>query len=347
MTQQDDITQRLRDNADLDEAEHGNARVVQLERDAADEIERLRAELSKLRAPVADAVTPTNADLDAAFNKAVGASVAMEASAPVADAGNWQQYSLRGSNETAEQIIERERKAYADLLQSVMDKRRNQVSAPVAGEAQPVAVTDHQGDVHWRHGRKAGIALYAAPQASAEYDRGHADGWAAGWDQAIKQPQADKDGGQQRAGDGKTREAVDYPRGGALNFDDPVSASAEGIRSPSNACMHRNECRAKLDRQQRAGDDLPAFMQPRMTPWGLLVRAGRIILGTTLMDMSKALGMRPSELSAYECDRQRLTDDVILAVMRFFEERGLCIPATAWRKASRSSPQAEQGERDA
>lgn len=54
MTQQDDITQRLRDNADLDEAEHGNARVVQLEREAADEIERLRAELSKLRAPVAE-----------------------------------------------------------------------------------------------------------------------------------------------------------------------------------------------------------------------------------------------------------------------------------------------------
>ncbi|MFY4037915.1 hypothetical protein ACOTJL_19395 [Achromobacter xylosoxidans] len=54
MTQQDDITQRLRDNADLDEAEHGNARVVQLEREAADEIERLRAELSQVRAPVAD-----------------------------------------------------------------------------------------------------------------------------------------------------------------------------------------------------------------------------------------------------------------------------------------------------
>ncbi|MFY2599416.1 hypothetical protein ACOTC4_32965, partial [Achromobacter xylosoxidans] len=54
MTQQDDITRRLRDNADLDEAEHGNARLVQLERDAADEIERLRAELSQVRAPVAD-----------------------------------------------------------------------------------------------------------------------------------------------------------------------------------------------------------------------------------------------------------------------------------------------------
>lgn len=122
--------------------------------------------------------------------------------------------------------------------------------------------------------------LYAAPQASAEYERGHADGWAAGWDQAIKQPQADKDGAEQalkdlvthgvsvqriapadfmadrqpRAGDGKTREAVDYPRGGALNFDDPAPASAEGIRSPYNACMHRNECRAMLDRQERAGE---------------------------------------------------------------------------------------------
>ncbi|MFY4027175.1 hypothetical protein ACOTI1_24250 [Achromobacter xylosoxidans] len=50
MTQQDDITRRLRDNADLDEAEHGNARVVQLERDAADEIERLRAPVADERA---------------------------------------------------------------------------------------------------------------------------------------------------------------------------------------------------------------------------------------------------------------------------------------------------------
>lgn len=61
-------------------------------------------------------------------------------------------------------------------------------------------------------------------------------------------PGADKDGCQQRAGDGKTREAVDYPRGGALNFDDPAPARAEGIRSPFNACMYRNECRAMLDR---------------------------------------------------------------------------------------------------
>lgn len=94
-----------------------------------------------------------------------------------------------------------------------------QASAPVAGEAQPSRQT--LLDAIWRHGNAramaehniayrdevrntadALIALFdAAPQASAEYERGHADGWAAGWDQAIKQPQADKDGGQQRAGD--------------------------------------------------------------------------------------------------------------------------------------------------
>ncbi|BEG78428.1 hypothetical protein [Achromobacter xylosoxidans] len=67
MTQQDDITQRLRDNADIDEAEHGNARVVQLEREAADEIERLRAELSTLRAPVAD-----EQDRNATISQVVG-----------------------------------------------------------------------------------------------------------------------------------------------------------------------------------------------------------------------------------------------------------------------------------
>lgn len=43
--------------------------------------------------------------------------------APDAEAGNWQQYALRGSGETAEQVIVRERKAYADLLASVLAER--------------------------------------------------------------------------------------------------------------------------------------------------------------------------------------------------------------------------------
>lgn len=99
--------------------------------------------------------------------------------------------------------------------------------------------------------------------------------------------------------------------------------------------------------QQRAGDGLPAFMQSRMTPWGLLVRACRIVVDTTLMDMSRELGIRPSSLSAYEHGRKGLNDDFVIEVMRFFEDRGLCIPATAWRKAAIAATQPEQGERDA
>ncbi|WP_241116055.1 hypothetical protein [Achromobacter xylosoxidans] len=104
----------------------------------------------------------------------IGASAAL-ASAPGSEAGNWQQYRLRGSNENAEQIIERERRAYADLLQSVMDKRRDQASAAVAREAQAAIIlnaVDEDGPLlgwtkHWVE-YPIGTKFYAAPQASAE-----------------------------------------------------------------------------------------------------------------------------------------------------------------------------------
>ncbi|MFY3647465.1 hypothetical protein ACOTET_25220, partial [Achromobacter xylosoxidans] len=87
--------------------------------------------------------TTMRAENDRAMAREVEAAVLRKLSklrAPVTDAGNWQQYRLRGSDENAEQVIERERRAYADLLQSVMDKRRDQASAPVAGEAVAHAV---------------------------------------------------------------------------------------------------------------------------------------------------------------------------------------------------------------
>ncbi|MCH4572210.1 hypothetical protein [Achromobacter xylosoxidans] len=134
------LPELLRENADLDAAEGGNPDVVALEWAAADEIERLRREVAKLRAPVAG-----------------------EARRPYC-------YALES----------RDREGV------LVDIEYNRVDS-------------------FSGGRTGGKALYdhAAPQASAEYERGHADGWAAGWDQAIKQPHADKDGGQQRAGDGK------------------------------------------------------------------------------------------------------------------------------------------------
>ncbi|CCH09511.1 dATP/dGTP pyrophosphohydrolase domain-containing protein [Achromobacter xylosoxidans] len=249
MTQQDDITQRLRDNADLDEAEHGNARVVQLEREAADEIERLRAQLGQRGAPVADERaldlldtlftayengTPCYEEPDSqggylgmAFridddtfracadllNKErprtagalASAPVAKPKCAPIDDGICWSSkeiqrrqkeeddaraayYHSRASAPVAEPAIVGWRdpdcgrmaqkgpphgyNRYSEALMTVAEHRALMAaalaSAPVAGEVQPVAVTDHQGDVHWRHGRKAGIALYAAPQASAD-----------------------------------------------------------------------------------------------------------------------------------------------------------------------------------
>jgi hypothetical protein len=182
-----------------------------------DHVQAVVAALSKLRAPVADeraAVDPCGyvavkvsavdwlkdkfpaLTIKAGLCERIGGRLytitrlmrdhdAALASAPVDDAGNWQQYRLRGSNETAEQIIERERMAYADLLQSVMDKRRERASAPVAGEAQPSRQT--LLDAIWRHGNARAMAEHniayrdevrntadallalfdAAPQASA------------------------------------------------------------------------------------------------------------------------------------------------------------------------------------
>lgn len=281
---------------------------------------------------------------------AIDAARAALASAPVDDAGNWQQYRL-DADETAQQIIERERKAYADLLQSVTDKRRAGASAPVADEqgkpkmpasmragdcypdfkVMPVGTAEIYAEVieawarrderakvsapvagevvgevlengdTFRLSRKlpVGTRVYATPQASAENVRNAALEEAAqtaykalfptndrsDWTEfaesaayhaelatqcirALKQPQAavvdkspnlqgssvdklaemqgDKDGGQQRNWISDWSAAIkSLPMG---------REDAESIRSPSNACMHRNECRAMLDRQQRAGD---------------------------------------------------------------------------------------------
>lgn len=64
--------------------------------------------------------------------------------------------------------------------------------------------------------------------------------------------QSDKDGGQWEPQTPEQIAAAMRNMARSQGFYWPDPASAEGIRSPSNACMHRNECRAMLDRQQRA-----------------------------------------------------------------------------------------------
>ncbi|MFY2608946.1 hypothetical protein [Achromobacter ruhlandii] len=158
MTQQDDITQRLRDNADIDEAEHGNARVVQLEREAADEIERLRAELSTLRAPVADEQdrNATISQVVGLCNRIPGATTwnaaqfmydemhrrATLASAPVAvehpDGLRTLLAELPGMRDDPKKGDAVFRCGVNGALDVVADRIRELLrSAPVAGEAQP------------------------------------------------------------------------------------------------------------------------------------------------------------------------------------------------------------------
>ncbi|WP_063582892.1 hypothetical protein [Achromobacter ruhlandii] len=70
---------------------------------------------------------------------------------------------------------------------------------------------------------------------------------------------------------------------------------AEGIRSPSNACMHRNECRAMLDRQQRAGDAADAARYRLAVADCILILRGDAALGraewdSKLDNLAKAKG---------------------------------------------------------
>lgn len=122
---------------------------------------------------------------------------------------------------------------------------------------------------------KGWLKVYAAPQPSAEdvrnaaleeaaavakrisdkYAFGHYGNETDTADEIEREilalkTQADKDGGKQRSWIGDWSAAIkSLPMG---------RADAEGIRSSSNACMYRNECRAMLDRL-RAAFDHPVF----------------------------------------------------------------------------------------
>ncbi|MFU1927540.1 hypothetical protein ACLQ9J_04325 [Bordetella hinzii] len=175
-----------------------------------------------------------------------------------------------------------------DAARQALDKdggeraRAALASAPVAGyiKPDPAAPTHprYVSELKYRSAAdaeadpegKGWLKVYAAPQASAEdvrnaaleeaaqaLDRLHAENrrWhnefreAAAAIRALK-TQADKDGGQQRNWVSDWSAAIkSLPMG---------RADAEGIRSSSNACMYRNECRAMLDRL-RAAFDHPVF----------------------------------------------------------------------------------------
>ncbi|QKS60879.1 helix-turn-helix domain-containing protein [Cupriavidus gilardii] len=75
--------------------------------------------------------------------------------------------------------------------------------------------------------------------------------------------------------------------------------------------------------QQSPEDRIEALFRNRMTPYGMLVRALRIVAGSTLMNMAERLGKTPAELSAVEMGRKPATPELASLTAKFFADKGI------------------------
>lgn len=81
----------------------------------------------------------------------------------------------------------------------------------------------------------------------------------------------------------------------------------------------------------------PSLTNP-LTPYGLLVRALRIVAGITLMDMATALLTTPAKLSAMEFGRTPVTPEFAFDVSAYFDALGVPNTASALRAAIEAPP---------
>ncbi|VVE07386.1 hypothetical protein [Pandoraea sputorum] len=70
------------------------------------------------------------------------------------------------------------------------------------------------------------------------------------------------------------------------------------------------------------GEESPSLTNP-LTPYGMLVRALRIVTDTTLMEMARHHNVSPSLLSGMEFGRKPVTIDDAIAASKFFSEHGV------------------------
>ncbi|MDN7510964.1 hypothetical protein QZL91_15975 [Burkholderia multivorans] len=99
--------------------------------------------------------------------------------------------------------------------------------------------------------------------------------------------------------------------------------------------------RAPADSGEARLTDEPSLKNP-LTPYGMLVRALRIVSGTTLMDMAKALLTTPAKLSAMEFGRAPVTPEFAFDVAAYFDALG--VPCTEY--ALRAAARAQGGDHD-
>jgi len=125
----------------------------------------------------------------------------------------------------------------------------------------------------------------------------------------------------QSCGDAEQEAAPTHSSGHHLEY---VKGFNAGKREFSNAFELGIE-EGKRSASERADEaaTLPEMFKSPLTSFGLLVRALRIVADTTLYDMAKALSSTPATLSAVECGRKPLTEEMVIDTYVFFTKLGV------------------------
>nr|WP_244125155.1 helix-turn-helix transcriptional regulator [Burkholderia gladioli] len=101
-------------------------------------------------------------------------------------------------------------------------------------------------------------------------------------------------------------------------------------RDVANFCMMLHHHGASISGAADAGEAVASIANP-LTPYGMLVRALRIVAGTTLMEMATGMGVSPAFLSSLEFGRRPVTYDNAAFASGFFSDNGVVdtLPALA------------------
>lgn len=81
-------------------------------------------------------------------------------------------------------------------------------------------------------------------------------------------------------------------------------------------------CRKDIEPRAEVTEEQPSLTNP-LTPYGMLVRALRIVAQTSLYDMGQALLLSPAKLSAMEFGREPVTPEIVREVGTYFESLGI------------------------
>lgn len=123
----------------------------------------------------------------------------------------------------------------------------------------------------------------------------------------------------------------------------PFSNCSFRICDLPGQCRAEGKCHHPKDEQPGLTDEQPSFTNP-LTPYGMLVRALRIVAGTTLYDMAKALLTTPAKLSSMEFGRAPVTQEFAFDVSAYFDALGVPNTQASLEAALRASTLLAQKE---